>query len=350
MTTSKSKDKEKDELKGTLGEIHKEYGEDAIREGINSGVVKCEVISTRCLPLDIALGVGGVPRGRIIEVFGPESSGKTTLGLTVAAEAQSLGGVAAMIDVEHALDPKYTKDLGVDLDKLLFAQPDYGEQAMKICEKLVESNKVDVIIVDSVAALTPKAMLEGELGDNTQYGPVARLMSQSLSRLKGKVRKSKSCLIFINQLRDKINPMPGQSPDQTPGGRALKFYASVRMDIRRIGSMSEGTGDSKIKMGNVTQVKVVKNKVAPPFREAQFPIIFGRGISTVGSILNTAIEEGLVEKSGANLSYKGNRLGQGWNQALKFLDDNLGIVAELNKTLREKLLPKPTLEEKQAED
>jgi recombination protein RecA len=342
--------KEEDPIQVVVDTIQKKHGKDSFRRGIVSGVMMCPAISTRCLALDIALGIGGVPKGRIIEIYGPESSGKTTLALTIVAEAQSHGGVAAFIDAEHALDPLYTSKLGVNLDELLFAQPDSGEQCLEICEQLILTNKLDVVVVDSIAALTPKEILEGQIGDQT-IGAQARLISQALMKLKGAVRKSKTCLIFTNQLRDKIGKLfPGQSPDQTPGGRAMKFYASVRVDIRRIGSLNEGSGDDKEKLGNVTRAKIVKNKVAPPFREAEFNIIFGKGISAAGSILDYACREGLVEKSAATYSYGGQRMtmtgSSGYNSAVEWLEKCPDQMKELDVVLRDKLLPKPTIEEK----
>jgi recombination protein RecA len=326
--------------------IQKALGDDAIRVGILNGAVKCEVIPTGCMAIDIATGVGGIPRGRIIEIYGPESSGKTTLALTIAAQAQKAGGVAAMVDAEHCLDPQYTAALGVNLDDLLFSQPDTGEQALEIVEKLTASNLVDVIIVDSVAALTPKKILEGELGDNT-IGLQAQLMSKALSRLKGEVRKSRTCVIFTNQLRDKIGVMTyGGDHDQTPGGRALKFYASMRIDIRRVGSMQDAQDGPKV--GNEVRIKIAKNKVAPPFKEARFQIVFGKGISNIGSLVDIAVEHDIIKKSGTWLSYDHSKWG-GKSQAVKFLENNIIIKDEIDKKIREKLLAK-TIEGKVEEE
>ena len=291
--------------------------------------MEIEAIPTGALSLDIALGIGGVPRGRIIEVFGPESSGKTTLALHVVAEAQKMGGEAAFIDAEHALDPVYAKKLGVDIDNLIVSQPDTGEQALEITESLVRSGALDVIVVDSVAALVPKAEIDGDMGDS-HMGLQARLMSQALRKLAGAINKSKTVLIFINQLREKIGVMFG-NPETTTGGRALKFYASVRMDIRRIENIKQ---DGEVK-GNRVRVKVIKNKVAPPFREAEFDVVYGKGISKEGNILDMAVNLDIVEKSGSWFSYNGDRIGQGRENVKKYLKDNPKILAEIEAKVRD---------------
>ena len=290
-----------------------------------------DAIPTGAISIDYALGVGGVPRGRVVEIFGPESSGKTTLALQVIAEAQKLGGMAAFVDAEHALDAAYAQKLGVDIDNLLVSQPDNGEQALEIVEVLIRSNGVDVVVVDSVAALVPKAEIEGEMGE-AQMGLQARLMSQALRKLTGVVSKSKTCLIFINQLREKIGVMFG-NPETTTGGRALKFYASVRMDIRRIASIKDGD----VVVGGRTRVKVVKNKVAPPFREAEFDIMYGEGISKSGDLLDLAVDKRIVEKSGAWFAYGGERLGQGRENAKQFLKDNPEIFKAIEERVRREL-------------
>ena len=306
-----------------LGQIEKQFGKGSIlRLGSKDAIVPVSVISTGSISLDAALGVGGLPRGRVIEIFGPESSGKTTIALQVIAEAQKKGGIAAFIDVEHALDPVYARKLGVDIDNLLVSQPDYGEQALEITNTLIASGQIDVLVVDSVAALVPKAELDGEMGDS-HMGVQARLMSQALRKLTGVVSKSRTCLIFINQIREKIGVMFG-NPETTTGGRALKFYASVRLDIRRIAAIKDG--DAVV--GNRTKVKVVKNKVASPFREAEFDIIYGEGISKEGDLLDLGVAQNIVEKSGSWFSYKGERIGQGRENARQFLKDNQDIRAK----------------------
>jgi recombination protein RecA len=320
-----------------LGQIEKQFGKGSIlRLGSKDAIVPVSVISTGSISLDAALGVGGFPRGRISEIFGPESSGKTTIALQVIAEAQKKGGIAAFIDVEHALDPVYSKKLGVDVDNLLVSQPDYGEQALEITSHLIGSGQIDVLVVDSVAALVPKAELDGEMGDS-HMGLQARLMSQALRKLTGAVNKSRTCLIFINQIREKIGVMFG-NPETTTGGRALKFYASVRLDIRRITAIKDG--DEVI--GSRTKVKVVKNKVAAPFREAEFDIVYGEGISKEGDLLDLGVAQNLVDKSGSWFSYKGERIGQGRENARQFLKDNSDIRASLDTELRKALgLVKP---------
>src|SRR5579871_6637816 len=326
---------QKDKTLGpVLGEIEKQFGKGAImRLGAEGEGARPEVgvVSTGSLGLDIALGIGGLPRGRIVEVFGPESSGKTTLALHVIAEAQRAGGCAAFIDAEHALDPGYARKLGVEVDSLLVSQPDCGEQALEITGALVASNVIDVLVVDSVAALVPKAELEGEMGDS-HMGVQARLMSQALRKLTGVVSKSKTCLIFINQIREKIGVMFG-NPETTTGGRALKFYSSVRVDIRRIAAIKDG----EAVVGNRTKVKVVKNKLAAPFREAEFDIIYGEGISREGDLMDIGVAQNIVEKSGSWFSYKGERIGQGRENAKQFLKDNADIRQQLDTELRKVL-------------
>ncbi len=321
-------------LEGALDLIHTQFGEGAIMRLGDGMIVPTESISTGSLSLDIALGVGGVPKGRIVEIFGPESSGKTTLSLHVVANAQAGGGVAAFIDAEHALDPSYARKLGVNLDDLLVSQPDSGEQALQIAELLVKSNAVDVVVVDSVAALVPRAELEGEIGD-THVGLQARLMSQALRKLSGSIAKSKTCVVFINQIREKIGVMFG-SPLTTPGGRALKFYSSVRLDIRRIGSIKEGD----MAIGNVTRVKVVKNKVAPPFRTAEFDIMYNQGISWEGSMIDMALASKMIVKSGSWFSYGDTRLGQGREKAKEFIRENGDLSKEIEARLRAEHDPK----------
>src|SRR5689334_8172218 len=315
-----------------VGQIEKQFGKGSImRLGAKDVVAQIPAISTGAVSLDYALGIGGVPRGRVIEVFGPESSSKTTLALQVIAEAQKTGGMAAFVDAEHALDAQYAKKLGVDLENLLVSQPDNGEQALEIVEVLIRSGGVDVVVVDSVAALVPKAEIEGEMGD-AQMGLQARLMSQALRKLTGVVSKSKTCLIFINQLREKIGVMFG-NPETTTGGRALKFYASVRMDIRRIASIKDGD----VVVGGRTRVKVVKNKVSPPFREAEFDVMYGEGISRTGDLLDLAVDKRIVEKSGAWFAYAGERLGQGRENAKQFLKDNPEVFKAIEEKVRREL-------------
>ena len=312
-----------------LSQIEKQFGKGSImRLGSKEAIVPISVISTGAISFDAALGVGGFPRGRVIEVFGPESSGKTTITLQVIAEAQKAGGMAAFVDAEHALDPVYAKKLGVDVDNLLVSQPDYGEQALEITEALVRSGAIDVLVVDSVAALVPKAELDGEMGDS-HVGLQARLMSQALRKLTGTVSKSRTCLIFINQIREKIGVMFG-NPETTTGGRALKFYSSVRVDIRRIAAIKEGD----VVMGSRTKIKVVKNKVAAPFREAEFDIMYGEGISREGDMLDLAVNHNIVEKSGSWFSYKNERIGQGRENAKALLKDNKDIAVKIEAEVR----------------
>ena len=315
-----------------FSQIEKQFGKGSImRLGQKGAIQPIDSIPTGAISIDYALGVGGVPRGRVIEIFGPESSGKTTLSLQIIAEAQKLGGTAAFVDAEHALDAAYAKKLGVDIDNLLVSQPDNGEQALEIVEVLIRSNGVDVVVVDSVAALVPKTEIEGEMGD-AQMGLQARLMSQALRKLTGAVSKSKTCLIFINQLREKIGVMFG-NPETTTGGRALKFYSSVRIDIRRIASIKDG--DAVV--GGRTRVKVVKNKVAPPFREAEFDVMYGEGISKTGDLLDLAVDKRIVEKSGAWFAYNGERLGQGRENVKQFLKDNPEIFRSIDEKVRKEL-------------
>src|SRR5690242_13251475 len=312
-----------------MSQIEKQFGKGSImRLGSKEAIVPISVISTGSVSFDAALGVGGFPRGRVVEVFGPESSGKTTIALQVVAEAQKLGGMAAFVDAEHALDPQYAKKLGVDVDNLLVSQPDYGEQALEITEALVRSNAIDVLVVDSVAALVPKAELEGEMGDS-HMGLQARLMSQALRKLTGTVSKSRTCLIFINQIREKIGVMFG-NPETTTGGRALKFYSSMRIDIRRIAAIKDGD----VVVGNRTKIKVVKNKTAAPFREAEFDIVYGEGISREGDVLDLGVTKEIVEKSGAWFSYKGERIGQGRENAKAFLKENKDIAVKIEAEVR----------------
>ena len=327
-------------IDAALSQLEKQFGKGSVmRLGAKEAIVPISVIGTGSISFDAALGVGGVPRGRVIEIFGPESSGKTTITLQIIAEAQRLGGLAAFVDAEHALDPIYAKKLGVDTDNLLISQPDYGEQALEITEALVRSNAVDVLVVDSVAALVPKAELDGEMGDS-HVGLQARLMSQALRKLTGTVAKSRTCLIFINQIREKIGVMFG-NPETTTGGRALKFYSSVRIDIRRIGAVKDG----ETVVGSRTKVKIVKNKVAAPFRDAEFDILYGEGISREGDTLDLAVLNNIVEKSGAWYSFQGERIGQGRENVRNFLKDNREIFLRMDTELRKKLGIKSTNEE-----
>ena len=316
-------------LEAAMSQIEKQFGKGSVMKLGEFKAMEIEAIPTGALSLDIALGIGGVPRGRIIEVFGPESSGKTTLALHIVAEAQKMGGEAAFIDAEHALDPVYAKKLGVDIDNLIVSQPDTGEQALEITESLVRSGALDVIVVDSVAALVPKAEIDGDMGDS-HMGLQARLMSQALRKLAGAINKSKTVLIFINQLREKIGVMFG-NPETTTGGRALKFYASVRMDIRKIENIKQ---DGEVK-GNRVRVKVIKNKVAPPFREAEFDIVYGQGISKEGNILDMAVNLDIVDKAGSWFSYDGERIGQGRENVKKYLRENPEILEDIEEKVRE---------------
>ena len=319
-------------IERAMGAIEKAYGKGSIMKLDGDSLAPIPSIPTGALSLDLALGGRGLPRGRIIEIFGPESSGKTTLALTVVANTQKSGGVAAFIDAEHALDPSWAKRIGVNLDELLVSQPDTGEQALDICEMLVRSNAVDIIVIDSVAALIPKAEIEGEMGDSV-VGLQARLMSQAMRKLTGAIAKSECIVIFINQLREKIGVMFG-SPETTTGGKALKFYASVRIDIRRIGAIKDGEAN----VGNRVRAKVVKNKIAPPFREAEFDIMFTEGISTTGDLVDLAVEEGIIDKAGAWFSYKTTRIGQGRENAKAFIKDNPAMFAEIRQRVIEKRL------------
>ena len=323
-------------LAAALTQIERQFGKGSVmRMGDVGAIRNVEVISTGSLGLDLALGIGGIPRGRVVEIYGPESSGKTTLTLHIVAESQRLGGTAAFVDAEHALDPVYAAKLGVNVDELLVSQPDTGEQALEITDMLVRSGAVDVVVVDSVAALTPKAEIEGEMGDS-HVGLQARLMSQALRKLTGNIKRSNCVVIFINQIRMKIGVMFG-SPETTTGGNALKFYASVRLDIRRTGSIKKG--DEVI--GNETKVKVVKNKVAPPFRQAEFDILYGEGISREGEIVDLGVTAGVIEKSGAWYSYEGNRIGQGKDNVRNYLKENPELAGAIETRIRDQLLPKP---------
>jgi len=327
-------DNRKKALVAALGQIEKQFGKGSVmRLGDAAATYDVESVSTGSIGLDIALGIGGLPRGRVVEVYGPESSGKTTLTLQVVAEVQRQGGTAAFVDAEHALDPSYAEKLGVNINDLLVSQPDTGEQALEITDMLVRSGAVDVVVIDSVAALTPKAEIEGEMGE-LQVGLHARLMSQALRKLTGNIKRSNTIVIFINQIRMKIGVMFG-SPETTTGGNALKFYASVRLDIRRIGAIKNG----EEVVGNMTRVKVVKNKVAPPFREAEFEIMYGAGISREGEIIELASAQGIIEKSGAWYAYKGSRIGQGKDNARTYLQQNKEIAREIEEQVRAKLLP-----------
>ncbi len=332
-------DNRKKALAAALGQIEKQFGKGSVMRLGDAGAVRdIEVVSTGSLALDVALGVGGVPRGRVVEIYGPEASGKTTLALQIVAECQKVGGTAAFVDAEHALDPVYAGHIGIDVDDLLVSQPDTGEQALEITDMLVRSGAVDIIVIDSVAALTPKAEIEGDMGDH-HVGLQARLMSQALRKLTGNISRSNTIVVFINQIRMKIGVMFG-NPETTTGGNALKFYASVRLDIRRIGAIKKG--DEII--GNETRVKVVKNKVAPPFRTAEFEIHYGKGISREGELIGMGVANGLVEKAGAWYSYNGERIGQGKDNARRYLMDNPEAAAEIEKALRTKLLPTRVVE------
>jgi recombination protein RecA len=336
-------DKEK-ALDLALANIEKQFGKGSLMKLGDQTAVLVPAIPSGALSLDIALGVGGLPRGRVVEVYGPESSGKTTVALHAIAEAQKAGGIAAFIDAEHALDPTYAEALGVDINEMLVSQPDTGEQALEIADMLVRSGAVDIIVIDSVAALTPKAEIEGEMGDS-HVGLQARLMSQALRKLSGSLKRSNTTAVFINQLREKIGVMFG-SPETTPGGRALKFYSSVRLDVRRIETLKDGTDA----VGNRVRVKVVKNKVAPPFRQAEFDIIYGEGISKEGSLIDVGVEENIVRKAGAWYTYDGEQLGQGKEKARLFLKENVDIALEIEKKVKDKLGIDPLAAEPAAVD
>jgi recombination protein RecA len=336
IQVGKMEDNKKKALAAALGQIEKQFGKGAVMRLGDSGVdTTIGVVSTGSLSLDIALGIGGLPRGRVIEVYGPESSGKTTLALQVIAECQKKGGAAAFVDAEHALDPTYAEKLGVNIDDLLVSQPDTGEQALEITDMLVRSSAVDVVVVDSVAALTPKAEIEGDMGDS-HMGLQARLMSQALRKLTGNIQRSNTMVIFINQIRMKIGVMFG-NPETTTGGNALKFYASVRLDIRRIGSIKRG--DEVI--GNETRVKVVKNKVAPPFKQCEFEILYGEGSSREGELIDLGVKNGMIEKAGAWYSYNEERIGQGKDNVRTFLKEHPEMAEDIDRRLRDALLPKP---------
>ena len=331
-------------LDAALSQIERQFGKGSIMKLGDNKALNIDAVSTGSLGIDIALGIGGLPMGRIVEVYGPESSGKTTLTLQVIAQAQKEGKTCAFVDAEHALDPVYAQKLGVNIDELLVSQPDTGEQALEICDMLVRSSAVDVVIVDSVAALTPKAEIEGDMGDS-HMGLQARLMSQALRKLTGNIKRSNTLCIFINQIRMKIGVMFG-NPETTTGGNALKFYASVRIDIRRIGSVKEG--DEVV--GNETRVKIVKNKVAPPFKQAEFIIMYGEGISKQGELIDLGVKHKIVEKAGAWYSYNGNKVGQGKNNSIKFLKENVEIANEIEGKLGDMLLLKATIEPEDGED
>jgi recombination protein RecA len=334
MAPAAGMDREK-ALEMALAQVKKSHGEGSIMKMGEKGTMKVETVSTGALAIDLALGVGGLPRGRVVEIFGPESSGKSTLAMHVVAEAQRNGGICAYIDAEHAMDPAYASAIGVDIDELLISQPDTGEQALEIADTLIRSGALDVVVIDSVAALTPRAEIEGEMGD-THVGLQARLMSQALRKLTANLNKSKTICVFINQLREKIGVMFG-SPETTPGGRALKFYSSVRLDIRRIESIKDGVEV----VGNRTRVKVVKNKVAPPFKQAEFDIMYGKGISREGSIIDIGVDLGIVKKSGAWYTYEGEQLGQGKENAKTFLLENAELMVEIDEKIRSQVGIKP---------
>ena len=337
-------DNRKQALTVALSQIEKQFGKGAImRMGDGSAIRNVDVVSSGSLALDVALGIGGLPRGRVVEIYGPEASGKTTLTLQVIAEAQKVGGTAAFVDAEHALDPQYAENLGVNVEDLLVSQPDTGEQALEITDMLVRSGAVDIVVVDSVAALTPKAEIEGEMGDR-HVGLQARLMSQALRKLTANIQRSNCMVVFINQIRMKIGVMFG-SPETTTGGNALKFYSSVRLDIRRIGAIKKG--DEII--GNQTRVKVVKNKMAPPFRQAEFEILYGKGISKLGELIDLGVANGIVEKAGAWYSYEKDRIGQGKENSRAFLQEHPEMAEEIERRLREMLLPKKTPSEEKVE-
>jgi recombination protein RecA len=345
MATNEQDNSQKSKaLTAALSQIERQFGKGTIMRLGDTPHERIPAISTGSLGLDIALGIGGLPKGRIVEIYGPESSGKTTLTLQVIAEAQKAGGTCAFIDAEHALDPVYAKNLGVDTENLLVSQPDTGEQALEVCDNLVRSGALDVVIVDSVAALTPKAEIEGEMGDH-HVGLQARLMSQALRKMAGNIKNSNTLVIFINQIRMKIGVMFG-SPETTTGGNALKFYSSVRMDIRRIGSIKDG--DEII--GNDTRVKVIKNKVAPPFKQTEFQIMYGKGIYRLGEVIDLGVQIGVVEKAGAWYSYKGDKIGQGKKNAAEYLSENPHLATEIEQAVRVKLLNETVPEEDEMED
>jgi recombination protein RecA len=346
MDDKKTDENKKRALAAALSQIDKQFGKGSVMRMGDRAVEPTEVIGTGSLMLDIALGIGGLPKGRVVEIYGPESSGKTTLTLQAIAECQKAGGTAAFIDAEHALDPTYAQKLGVNVDELLLSQPDTGEQALEIADMLVRSNAVDIVVIDSVAALTPRAEIEGEMGDQLP-GLQARLMSQALRKLTGNIKRSNCLIIFINQLRMKIGVMmPGQSPEVTTGGHALKFYASVRLDIRRIGSIKKG---EEI-IGNQTKIKVVKNKMAPPFKQVVTEILYGEGISREGELIDMGVEAKLVEKSGAWYSYDGERIGQGKENARQFLKDRPAMAVKLESMLRAQFVPQDVPREEAAEE
>ena len=341
--TKNGKDGREQALEAALAQIQKQFGQGAIMKMSDSGM-DVETISTGSISLDLATGVGGVPRGRIVEVFGPESSGKTTLALHMVAEAQKAGGKAAFIDAEHALDPVYAKNLGVRIEELLVSQPDTGEQALEICDMLASSGAIDIIVIDSVAALVPKAEIQGDMGD-THVGLQARLMSQALRKLTGTVNKTNTCVVFINQLREKVGVMFG-NPEVTTGGRALKFYSSMRFDVRRIETIKQGDR----MLGNRTRVKIVKNKVAPPFKRAEFDIMYGKGISKSGDVLDCAVEAGIVSKAGSWFSYNGERIGQGRENVKQYLEDNPDLMEELTQKLRDAVREKKEAEMREEDE
>src|SRR6476620_9373588 len=343
MASVQEKDKDK-ALSSVMGQIEKSYGKGAVMRLGDDIRPPIEVIPTGSIALDVALGIGGLPRGRVVEIYGPESSGKTTVALHAVANAQKAGGIAAFIDAEHALDPDYAKKLGVDTDALLVSQPDTGEQALEIADMLIRSGAIDIIVIDSVAALVPRAEIEGEMGDS-HVGLQARLMSQALRKLTGALNNTGTTAIFINQLREKIGVMFG-SPETTTGGRALKFYASVRLDVRRIETLKDGTDP----VGNRTRVKVVKNKVAPPFKQAEFDIMYGKGISREGGLIDVGVEAGIVRKAGAWFTYDGDQLGQGKENARTFLKDNPDLANELEKKILEKLGVGPQVDSPEGAD
>jgi recombination protein RecA len=344
MAEKKVKDGREKVINDTLAKIEKQFGQGAIMKMSGDAGAKCETISTGSISLDMATGVGGVPKGRVIEIFGPESSGKTTLTLHIIAECQKAGGKAAFIDAEHALDPVYSKNLGVQIDDLLVSQPDTGEEALEICDMLASSGAIDVIVIDSVAALVPKAEIQGEMGDS-HVGLQARLMSQALRKLTGTLNKTNTCVIFINQLREKVGIMFG-NPEVTTGGRALKFYSTMRLDVRKIETIKQGDQ----MLGSRTRVKVVKNKVAPPFKKAEFDIMYGKGISLAGDILDSAVDNDIVSKSGSWYSYEGERIGQGRESVKEYLENNPELMDTIKNKLLDKLKPSENEDEEKPEN